>query len=482
MGFRAQGDCILGLHLDNMSIKFGTDGWRAVIADDFTFENLRKISKATAIAFENHNKIKNGIVIGYDTRFLSKEFSECSAEIFANHGIKVYLTDSFVTTPTVSLITRNTSLAFGVMITSSHNPFKYSGYKLKDEYGGSMGVELLSGIEEILNSSNHFDYGYKKFYELISDGLIEYIPGRQIYIDTLRTKINTRIINDSQIKIIFDAMYGSGQGMMDDLINLTSIRNEVNPSFGGINPEPVEKNLKLISEIMRGEKYDIGIATDGDADRIAILDEKGNFVDAQKTFALLLLYLLEKKNLNGGVVRGFSSSELIKRICDKYDLKLYTVKIGFKYISELMIKEDILIGAEESGGIGLRMHLPERDGIFNGLLFCELLASNRKKLSELVYELEAEFGKTYYKRIDKHLLDNEQKFNCIEAAKHLTTVAGQEILNKDELDGVKLFFKNGWLLIRASGTEPLLRLYTESYDSDITDTILTDIIQKLNLG
>lgn len=464
-----------------MAIKFGTDGWRAVIADEYTFENLKKISKATAIAFENHKKINNGIVIGYDTRFLSKEFAECAAEVFANHNIKVFLTDSFVTTPTVSLLSRDKNLAYGVMITSSHNPAKYNGFKLKDEFGGSMGPSHLSVIEEILKNSESFEYGFKSFGDLLNSGKIEYIKGKDYYRQTLKEKINTSAINDSGIKIIYDAMYGSGQGMMDDIIYPESIRSEVNPSFGGSSPEPVQKNLTIIADKLKNGSYDIGIVTDGDADRIAILNEKGEFVDAQKTFALLLSYMINEKKMTGGVVRGFSSSELIKKICEEYGLKLYTVPIGFKYISELMIKEDILIGAEESGGIGLKHHLPERDGIFNGMMFCEMLAVKKKKLSDLITEIEQKYGKYYYKRIDQHLNSNEQKAELIQLAKGLTEVAGFKVIGQNNLDGCKLLFENGWLLVRASGTEPLLRIYTETFGANNTDDILNDIIKKFKL-
>lgn len=464
-----------------MAIKFGTDGWRAVIADEYTFENLKKISKATAIAFEDHPKIKNGIALGYDTRFLSKEFAETSAAVFAGHGIKVYLTDSFVTTPTVSLLSRDKNLAYGVMITSSHNPAKYNGFKLKDEFGGSMGPVHLAKIEALLPESDNFDYGSKSFDELVKSGIIEYIAGKDYYIKTLQDNIDTETIKSSGVNIIYDAMYGSGQGMMDGLINLTALRSEVNPSFGGSSPEPVAKNLGLISEEMKSGRYDIGIVTDGDADRIAVFSEKGEFVDAQKTFALLLMYLVEEKKMTGGVVRGFSSSELIKKICDEYGLKLYTVPIGFKYISELMIKEDILIGAEESGGIGLKNHLPERDGIFNGMMFSEMLAVKKKKMSGLIADIEKKYGKYYYQRIDQHLSNNDLKAELIELAKSLDEVGGFKVVNKDMLDGCKLIFGNGWLLIRASGTEPLLRVYCETFGEDNTGKILTDIKSKFKL-
>lgn len=464
-----------------MAIKFGTDGWRAVIAEEYTFENLRKISKATAIAFEKHPKIKNGIVLGYDTRFLSQEFAESSAAVFANQGIKVFITDSFVTTPTVSLLSRDKNLAYGVMITSSHNPAKYNGFKLKDEFGGSMGTAQLSLIEKVLNDSNKFEYGDKSFEDLLNEKTIEYVEGRKYYINTLKNRIDTGTIKKSGIKIIYDAMYGSGQGMMDSLINLKTLRSEINPSFGGSSPEPVSKNLGMISNEMQSGNYDIGIVTDGDADRIAIFDENGKFVDAQKTFALLLTYLVEEKKMTGGVVRGFSSSELIKKICEQYGLDMHTVPIGFKYISELMIKEDILIGAEESGGIGLKQHLPERDGIFNGMMYCEMLAVKKKKMSALIADIEQKYGKFFYKRIDLHLSSNELKSELIETAKGLKEVAGLKVTGKDMLDGCKLLFEKGWLLVRASGTEPLLRIYCETFENDKTDEILNDIKKKFNI-
>lgn len=463
-----------------MAIRFGTDGWRAVIADEYTFENLRKISAATAIAFKNHSKISNGIVIGYDTRFLSKEFAECSAAVFANHGIKVYLTDSFVTTPTVSLLTREKNLAFGVVITSSHNPAEYNGYKLKDEFGGSMGVEMLQNVEKFVGR-NAVSTG-EPFDGLLNEKKIEYVAGKQYYINNLRKKINVELLRKSGIRVLYDAMYGSGQGMMDELITVKSIRSEINPSFGGMHPEPVEQNLSMLSADMKTGKYDIGIATDGDADRLAIFDEKGNFIDAQKTFALLLLYLIEYKKLTGSVVRGFSTSEIIKRICDYYRLEMHTVPIGFKYISELMIKDDVLIGAEESGGIGIKGHLPERDGIFNGLLFCEMLAASGKKMSELLHDLESRFGIYYYKRIDKTLTDNNLKSKLIAESKEIDELGGMKVINKDNMDGCKMFFDHGWLLVRASGTEPLLRLYTETYDDNKTDLILKNILNKFSLN
>jgi phosphomannomutase len=463
-------------------VKFGTDGWRAVIGDTYTFENVRRVSLASARVFKNHVNSKNGIVIGYDTRFLSKEFAHASAEIFASEGYKVYITDSFVTTPTVSLLSRDMKLAFGVIITASHNPFKYNGFKLKDSFGGSMSPEELVKVEAELKNIELTE-GYKSFTELQKSGKIEYIDGRKYYIDNLRKKIDIDLINKSDLKVLYEAMYGSGQNTIDELIKVDQLHNTVNPYFEGGAPEPVEKNLILTCKTAKEGKYDLCIVTDGDADRIAIIDENGDFLDAQKTFALLLKYLHKTKGLSGIVVRGFSASELIREYCEKYELKLETVPVGFKYISKRMIEDDVLIGAEESGGIGIKGHLPERDGLFNGLLYLEMIAVTGKSLSELKNELDDEFGKYYYKRIDVHTTE-EKKNATLEACKVTKPgekIGDKKILKVDPLDGYKFFFRNGWITIRASGTEPLLRFYCETKGNDDTLEILNKVISKFNL-
>ncbi|MDD5363147.1 MAG: phosphoglucomutase/phosphomannomutase family protein [Ignavibacteria bacterium] len=463
-------------------VKFGTDGWRAVIGDTYTFENVRRVSLATARVFKNHKNIKNGIVIGYDTRFLSKEFAHSSAEIFASQGIKVIITDSFVSTPTVSLLSRDKKLAFGVVITASHNPFKYNGYKLKDSFGGSMNPEELILVEkELINITQPVDTD--TFENYLKNGQIEYIDGRRYYINNLKAKINIDVINKAGLKVLYEAMYGAGQNTINELIKVDQLHNIVNPYFEGGAPEPVEKNLGLACKTVKEGKYNICIVTDGDADRIALIDDNGNYVDAQKTFALLLKYLHAVKGFTGKVVRGFSASEIIKDYCSKYNLELETVPVGFKYISKKMIEEDVMIGAEESGGIGIKGHLPERDGLFNGLLFLEMLAVTGKSITELIKELDAEFGKYFYKRIDIHTTE-EKKNKTLEICKGLKagdSVAGKKIVSVDPLDGYKLFFDNGWITIRASGTEPLLRFYCETKGTDETLDVLNKTISNFNL-
>jgi len=463
-------------------VKFGTDGWRAIIADTYTFENVRRVSLATSRAFKKHPKLSNGIIIGYDTRFLSKEFAHCAAEVFANEGIQTYITDSFVTTPSISLITKDMNFAYGVMITASHNPYKYNGFKLKDEFGGSMSPENIYLVEKELKNIDSVKIE-KSFEELLGTGIIRYFDGRKFYVDDLKKKIDIDLIKKANIRAVYDAMYGAGQNIINQLIPIDQLHSEWNPSFGGGSPEPVARNLKEIMEVVAKGNYDIGLVTDGDADRIAIIDEKGNFVDAQKTFALLLKYVHHYKQYNGMVVRGYSTSTLIEKYCEKYKLQLRTVPIGFKHISKLMISDDVMIGAEESGGIGIKGHLPERDGIFNALLYLEMLATSGKSVNELLKDLEDEFGRFFYNRIDVHTTE-VLKMSTLEQCKKLKVgdkLAEREIISIGNLDGYKFSFSDGWIIVRASGTEPLLRFYCETYGNDNTMEILNSTISTFKL-
>ncbi len=463
-------------------VKFGTDGWRGIIADTYTFENVKRVALATALVFKDHSKIKNGIIVGYDTRFLSKQFAETVATVLANQKIKVFLTNTFVTTPTISLLSRDLNCALGIMITASHNPSIYNGYKLKDEFGGSMDPDEIAKVENELKNIAKVDI-LKTTDELLKSRAIEYFDGHGYYLKYLRNKINIDKIKKAGIKIIYDAMYGTGQNLINNFVDIKQLHGEINPSFGKNPPEPVEKNLSEICNDIKNGSYDIGIVTDGDADRIAIIDEHGDFLDAQKTFALLLKYLFEKKGLRGKVVRGFSTSDLIKKYCEKNNIELVTVPIGFKFISKIMITEDVLIGAEESGGIGIKGHLPERDGIYNGLLYLEMLAEYGKSISELKKDLEDEFGKYFYQRRDVRTTEElkTQVLQCCKSMKTGDEIGGKKIISIDNLDGYKYYFDNGWIIIRASGTEPLLRIYCETTGTDDTNEVLTKTIKQFGL-
>jgi phosphomannomutase len=462
-----------------IEIKFGTDGWRGIIADDFTFDNVAKVAAATARFEKRQKKIRNGVVVGYDSRFLSKEFAEKTAQVLADQGITVILSDKISSTPMVSLLTKKLNAAGGVVITASHNPAKYNGFKLKGDFGGPAHPEMIEKLEKELKkvqSSNSRVRGnkvQKSFEELKKKGKIKLQDFTQVYVDDVKSKLNLQLIRSAGIRIAYDAMHGAGQGVMEQLVPIAVLlRNSYNPSFGGSHPEPLPQHLRDLASAIVANKCDIGIATDGDADRVGAFDEKGNFVDSHRIFALLLKYFVEQKGMRGEVAKSFSVSQIINKMCERYGLTLHETPIGFKYLCRLMTERDILIAAEESGGLGVKGHLPERDGIYIGLLLCEIMATRKKKLSELVDELMSEFGWHYFNRIDKHLTEKEKKRILAVYAKGVPSLAGSKILRVEKKDGTKLFVENGWVLVRASGTEPLIRFYGEADSPEAVDRLL----------
>ncbi|MBN1397514.1 MAG: phosphoglucomutase/phosphomannomutase family protein [Bacteroidetes bacterium] len=455
-------------------IKFGTDGWRGVIADDFTFENVARVALATAMYYKKHKKIKNGIVIGYDARFLSKEFAEKTAEVIGNRGIKVIISDKISSTPAISLITKKMNAAAGVVITASHNPAKYNGFKIKGDFGGPAFPESIEKVEKELKKVIKTNVVCKKsFDELVKKGTIKKIDFTEIYIDDIKSKIDIDLIKSAGIKIAYDAMYGAGQGVMDQILSLrASIRGYFNPSFGGSHPEPLPQHTKPLVEAVLQNGCDIGIATDGDADRIGAYDEKGNFVDSHRIFAILLKYFIEERNMTGEVAKSFSVSQIINKMCKKYNLVLHETPVGFKYLCRLMVERNILIAAEESGGVGVKGHLPERDGTYIGLLLAEIMAVRKMKLSELVDELMLEYGWHYFNRYDAHLTEKEKNRIMAYYKKGPKQIAGCTIQRIETKDGYKLFIENGWVLVRASGTEPLIRFYAEAETPEKVEVLL----------
>jgi len=463
------------------TIKFGTDGWRGVIADDFTFANIEKVALATAEYFSTHPKINNGIVIGYDARFLSKEFAERSALVIANNGIKVKLADKISSTPMVSLITKNLNAAGGIVITASHNPAKYNGFKIKGEFGGPAHPEMIAEVEKHLAkilSLKSQTSNLKPLKQLLEEHLIEYIDMSHLYIDDIARKLDVGLISNSGIKILHDAMYGAGMHILNKIVPATEIHATFNPSFGGTHPEPTENNLTELSKKIAKEHFHIGIATDGDADRVGAMDENGNFVDSHKIFSLLLKYFIEEKKWSGEVVKSLSVTNMVDKQCEKYKLKLHTTAVGFKHICKMMTERDVLIGGEESGGLAVKGHLPERDGIYVGLLLAEIMVKRQKKLHELVEELENEFGTHCYKRIDAHVTEEEKK-SILERCERKPKFIGDEKVEMIEtVDGYKFHIMNGWVLVRASGTEPLIRFYAEADSNERVDKLLNAIRGK----
>jgi phosphomannomutase len=463
-------------------IKFGTDGWRGVIAEDFTFANLQKVALATARYFKKHKKIKNGLVIGYDARFLSKEFAHAAAQVIASAGVKVKLADKISSTPMTSLGIVKMNAAGGVVITASHNPAKYNGFKIKGDFGGPAHPEMVAKVEQQLApilKAKELPLKLKPFDELVKKKLIEFVDLTSLYVEDIKTKIEFDLIKVVGIKIMYDAMYGAGQGVPEMLVpNIGTIRSTFNPSFGGGHPEPLAQNLEELALEVREGGYDIGIATDGDADRVGAIDEKGNFVDSHRIFAILLKYLVERKHYKGEVAKSLSVSEIIPKMCAKYGITLNETPVGFKYLCRLMTERDIIIAGEESGGLGVKGHLPERDGIFVGFLLAEIMAVRRMKLSELVQELFDEYGEYHFGRIDSHVTEQEKKkivgyYSKLKTPSEKPKKIGAFTVHRiDTTDGFKFFVDGGWILVRASGTEPLIRFYAEAGSPDKVQAML----------
>jgi alpha-D-glucose phosphate-specific phosphoglucomutase len=458
-------------------IKFGTDGWRGIIADDFTFDNVRRVAGAIASYVLKYEDAKRGVFIGYDTRFASQQFAQAAAEVIAAAGVPVKLANDYTPTPAVSYAVKHQSAAGGVMITSSHNPWNWNGVKFKGKFGGSATPAIMKRIEEEM-AAGAMPKGVS--------AAIEEVDLKQPYIASVCAFADVDLVAKTKFKFAVDAMYGSGRGVLSGIfrergIRYVAIREELNPMFPGINPEPIEPHVALLQQTVVREKCDAGLATDGDADRIGAVAEDGSFVDSHKIFSVLLRWLLERKKWPGDVVRGFNTTRMLDRIAAKHGRKIYETKIGFKYIADLMMEREILIGGEESGGIGYSRYLPERDGVLNCLLLANVMAEEGRPLGQLVADLQREFGPHYYGRRDLHIAE-EIKQGAIQRARAEDTrkLGRYAVLKKENLDGVKFFLDaptngNGaeaWILFRASGTEPLLRLYCEAASPELVTEIL----------
>ena len=460
-------------------IKFGTDGWRGLIADDFTFDNVRRVAAAIAKYVRKHEAaaLDVGVVIGYDTRFLSDRVARTVAEVIAGAGIPVLLANDYVPTPTVSYNVKKLGAAGGVMITSSHNPWNWNGIKFKAKFGGSATPSIMKLIEGELDSGAPSGQSPAKIQEA---------DLKPAYVEAISQFADLDLIRRANFKFAIDSMYGSGRGVLTRIfdahgIHYVAIRQEVNPLFPGINPEPILPHIALLQETVVKEKCHAGLATDGDADRIGAVAEDGSFVDSHKCMCVLLHWLLVRKKWSGDVVRAFNTTGMMDRIAAKYGRKLYECNIGFKYIADLMMDHDILIGGEEYGGIGYGRFLPERDGILNSLLLANVMAEEKKPLGELVADLQREFGPHYYGRRDLHISDEMKNGAIRRAADRQTTKLGAyAILKKEDRDGVKFYLdapKPGkgadpWVLFRASGTEKLLRCYVEAATPELVEEIL----------
>jgi phosphomannomutase len=477
-------------------IKFGTDGWRGVIADDFTFENVRTAAEAVAAYLWSRKGSAQedpaqGLCIGYDTRFGSKAFARACAEVVAATGIPVMLANDITPTPALSFGVRGRKAAGGIMITSSHNPAEWNGVKYKAWYGGSGKPSIIAEIETYLGQPVPRPAKAAPIEE------VDFLPD---YLKAIESFADLDLIAKSGMKFAIDSMYGAGRTIISDIftrigVDHVQIRGNVDPLFPRINPEPIEPHIRALGEAVVANGCQAGLCTDGDADRIGATDEHGVFVDPHKIFSVLLSWVLKRKGWPGAVTRAFNTTKMLDRIAAKHGRELIEHGIGFKYVCDLMLEREIVMGGEESGGIGFQRHLPERDGLLNALLLANVMGEEGKTLGQLVTDLQEEYGEHQYGRIDLHIPD-EVKNAAIARARALEpgddVFAGMPIYCQENLDGVKFYLDNPeatekskaaetWLLLRASGTEPLMRIYTESCSKESVARLL-ESARKFALG
>ena len=458
------------------TIKFGTDGWRAIIGKEYTVDNVIRVT--IAVADWLNEKYKNpSVVIGHDCRFGGELFAETAAMVLCSKNIKCLLAKDFVSTPMVSLGVVKHEAQLGVVITASHNPPTYNGYKLKGDFGGPLLPDNVADIESRI--PNTHDIEIDKFsIELMKESqMLEYIDLEEMYCNHVEDYFDLDSIRKSKMKFIYDPMFGAGMNVIKRLLpNADLIHSENNPGFLGTAPEPIHRNLNELSNLIKKSgKYDCGLATDGDADRIGLYDANGDFIDSHHIILLLIHYLVKYKKVKGKVVTAFSCSVKVEKMCKYYNLDQETVQIGFKHIAGKMIKEDVLLGGEESGGIATKGHIPERDGIWMGLILFEFMSKSKKTLSQLINEVYDIVGSFAFERIDLHI-DNELKNKIINNCKsgEYKQFGSFKVDRIETIDGYKFFFdEDTWLMIRPSGTEPVLRTYAEAESSKKAFEILS---------
>lgn len=470
-----------------MTISFGTDGWRAIIADTFTFDNVRLVTQAFAdqVREDNPDERELQVVVGYDTRFLSDRFATSVAEVLAGNDIITWLTRTDAPTPAISYNVKARGAAAGIVITASHNPPRYNGFKLKSKYGGAATAEECARVEARLheNIRNNRQPQIMDYQQALKKDIIQrFDPSWEYYQHLTESLVDLDKISERELSVVADAMWGSGRGAFSAILartrtNVSDIRSDLNPGFGGIHPEPIMRYLNELVAAVQRVQADVGLATDGDADRIGAIDGMGNFIDPHTIFALTLHHLVENKRLRGEVVKTVSTTYMIDNICAHHNLKLHETPVGFNHIADLMTQRDVLIGGEESGGISVRGHIPEGDGVLMGLMLLEVMSQSNAPLHEIVEHLQDRYGPAQYARVDAYLKRQLPKDEIVQrladaAPQH---IAGQTVSRIDTVDGVKFYMGDGsWLLIRPSGTEPVLRVYAEARTQETVKAMLLE--------
>jgi phosphomannomutase len=464
----------------NNPIKFGTDGWRAVIADDFTFANVRFCAQGAADYLKEKGLAERSVYIGYDRRFASEDFAAAAAEVMAGNGIKVYLSPKAIPTPWVSFGVIIKKCGGGIAITASHNPARWNGFKFREETGASVSSETSLEVEKHIDRAfNTGKVNSMPLSQALHDQSVEYLDLTPYYVQSISKLIDLKSLQNAGLNIIVDSMYGVGSGYFKALLSsgstkVTEINAERNPAFPGINPEPIAVNLQKILALVPEQKASVGLATDGDADRIGIIDEKGNFLTQLQVFALLALYLLEIRRERGPLVKTITSTAMLDRLGELYNVPVIETSVGFKYVAPIMIAQNALIGGEESGGYGFRGHIPERDAIPAGLYFLDFMVKTGKTPSQLLEYLYSKVGEHYYDRIDIHFPE-EKRQAIIKRVRDGApkSIENVKVARLDTSDGFRFILEDhSWLLIRFSGTEPILRIYTENNSTERVKRLL----------
>jgi len=462
------------------AIKFGTDGWRDVIAENFTFANARIVAQAIARYVVRCEDARKGVIIGYDHRFASDTIAAVLAEVVSSTGTPAFLTDKPCPTPAVSLLVRQRGAAGGMMITASHNPYQWNGIKYKASYGSSALPSIVAQIESdlaVVQRESAPPLPPQK-------NLIQSLEPRAPYLDTLEKLVDWQRLREAKFRFVSDVMHGSATGLLVELfrrngIACDEIRGTRDPRFGGVHPEPIEPHIDALRQAVLAGKYDAGLCADGDGDRIGAIDRDGTFVNPHQIFALLVWHLAGTRNLPGDIAKTFSVTKLIDKLAKKFGRTLRETPIGFKYICELMLEQNILIGGEESGGIGTNLYIPERDATVSALFLAELMAWHGKSLGELLAVLSAEFGEYHYGRVDLDLKPGQkEKALAHFSGSKLTSILDLPVVRREDMDGIKLYLGDaGWVMVRASGTENLLRVYCETSRQETTRRVLKAVTQ-----
>jgi alpha-D-glucose phosphate-specific phosphoglucomutase len=468
---------------EKTEIRFGTDGWRGIISRDFTFENVRWVTQAVVDYLKEQGIADKGLVVGYDRRFLSKEYAEEVAGVAAANGVKVLLGDGYAPTPAISWAVKKREMAGGIMVTASHNPPAYNGLKFKEDFGGSALPETTAAVEDMLHArqASGEEPLFISYNEGVDKGLIETFDPLEDYIEKLKSFVDFDMIKGCGFRVAVDPMYGTGARWISRLLReagleVKEIRAEENPGFKGISPEPIDKNLQPLMSLVKEEGFDVGLATDGDADRIGAVDGRGEFFNSHRILTLLLRHMVEVRGLRGDIIKTVSGTRMIDKLAEKYNITCHETPIGFKHICKKMLEGDILLGGEESGGIGITSYLPERDGILIALLLVEIMAYNGKRLEAVLDDIFDEIGVFCYDRVDlqieKTRMDTlRTRLNSFSPKE----LAGFKVTSENRMDGSKFILEDGsWLLIRPSGTEPVLRIYAEASTPEKVSALLEE--------